>query len=257
MQIDGNEAGRYNGGATFTYTMLNFKPGAKFIITIIGKAQRLDGVAKTISNKAEVSVKNVGTVESNVININIEEDPYKQEETPIYNSDKTNNNNNNNNSNNNNSNNNNSGTSNNNRYPINNNNNNNNNSNSNNNNSNSNNNNSSNNNNNSTPNVNQAPKETHSITGLVWLDANKNNRKDDEEKGISGLEVELHQGRNVVKTTTTNGSGIYQFTGIEAGDYTVNFKYDGEKYISATYKGADIEEDLAVYRAFGFQHQAR
>lgn len=246
VQIDGNEAGRYNGGATFTYTMLNFKPGAKFIITIIGKAQRLDGIAKTISNKAEVSVKNVGTVESNVININIEENQYKQEEKPIYNSDKTNNNNNNSNSNNsnnsnnnNNNSNNNGGTNNNNRYPINNNANNNNNSN---NNSNQNNNNS-NNQNNSNDRVPQAPKETHSITGLVWLDANKNNRKDDEEKGISGLEVGLYQGRNVVKTTTTNGSGVYQFTGVEAGDYTVNFKYDGEKYISATYKGADIEED--------------
>ncbi len=244
VQIDGNQVGKYVGGTTFTYTISNFKAGAKVIMTIIGKAAELNGTSKTISNKAEATANYMETVSSNVININIEEDPNKPVEKPIYKNEETNNSNSSNNNQirpneNNNS-------SNNNRNPITNNNS----SNSNNgnndnssNNANQNNNSSNNSNSNNDNKAPQAPVETHSITGQVWLDVNRNNRKDDEEKGISAIEVELHQGRNVVKTTTTNGSGVYQFTGVTAGDYTINFKYDGEKYIASTYKGVDIEED--------------
>lgn len=241
VNLSGVTSAKYKpkSGEEFRYTIANFPAKEKLLVQIIGKAVRLNGTAKTISNKLDVSATDIDTISSNVININIEENPNKKDEKIYNNPNETannpnrpsndniktenpsNNNNANTNNNANNSTNNNS-----------------------NNNANNNNNASNNNqNNNVNNNTNKKPEEKHSITGIVWLDSNKNSRRDDDEKGMSAVEVELYQGRKVVNTTTTNGSGVYQFTNIPAGDYTVNFKYDGEKYISSTYKGADIEED--------------
>jgi hypothetical protein len=60
-----------------------------------------------------------------------------------------------------------------------------------------------------------------SLGNLVWEDLNDNGLVDSGEPGISGVTVRLlaPNGTTVIKTTTTNGSGQYVFTGLFAGDY--------------------------------------
>ncbi|MFN7977834.1 MAG: SdrD B-like domain-containing protein [Vicinamibacterales bacterium] len=62
-----------------------------------------------------------------------------------------------------------------------------------------------------------------SLGNLVWLDTNNNGLVDGGEAGIAGVTVRLiaANGTTVLATTTTNGSGNYQFTGLTAGSYFV------------------------------------
>ena len=59
----------------------------------------------------------------------------------------------------------------------------------------------------------------------VWLDANRNGTQDAGEAGVAGVTVELLNGTgtSVLATTTTNSSGIYAFTNLNAGVYEVEF----------------------------------
>src|SRR5206468_3005773 len=58
---------------------------------------------------------------------------------------------------------------------------------------------------------------------FVWQDTNGNGLQDSGEPGINNVTVNLLQGSTVVATTTTNSSGIYGFTGLTPGSYTVQF----------------------------------
>ncbi len=61
-----------------------------------------------------------------------------------------------------------------------------------------------------------------SIGNFVWYDANNNGIQDLGETGISGVTVRLRDSNNVLlKTTTTNANGQYDFTGLNAGAYIV------------------------------------
>src|SRR3989338_11235814 len=60
------------------------------------------------------------------------------------------------------------------------------------------------------------------IGDFVWNDLNSNGIQDAGEPGISGVTLTLKDSNDVtLNTTTTNGSGIYQFTGLNAGTYKV------------------------------------
>lgn len=60
------------------------------------------------------------------------------------------------------------------------------------------------------------------IGDRVWDDANSNGVQDSGEAGLGGLTVTLADTNGVVvSTATTDGAGAYEFTGIEAGTYTV------------------------------------
>ena len=66
------------------------------------------------------------------------------------------------------------------------------------------------------------PSPTGSIGNFVWNDLNGNGLQDSGEPGISGVTVQLkNSSGTVIQTTTTNASGVYQFTGLSAGTYTV------------------------------------
>ena len=60
-----------------------------------------------------------------------------------------------------------------------------------------------------------------SIGDQVWNDLNGNGVADVGEPGLSGVLVVLSQGGSTVGTATTNASGLYSFTGLAAGSYTV------------------------------------
>jgi hypothetical protein len=61
-----------------------------------------------------------------------------------------------------------------------------------------------------------------SIGDRVWNDADGDGNQDPGETGLAGVTVELRNSSNVViATTVTDGNGIYGFTGLAAGTYTV------------------------------------
>lgn len=68
---------------------------------------------------------------------------------------------------------------------------------------------------------------TLTLGNLVWLDANGNNMRDASEPGVPNATVKLYADANndnladgaAVRTTTTDASGNYTFTGLSAGNY--------------------------------------
>ena len=64
---------------------------------------------------------------------------------------------------------------------------------------------------------------TASLAGRIFLDANQDDI-DNAEEGVAGVTVTLRDADgNVVATTETRESGSYEFTGLLAGDYVVDF----------------------------------
>jgi hypothetical protein len=62
------------------------------------------------------------------------------------------------------------------------------------------------------------------IGDFVFDDIDADGIQDAGESGISGATVTLLDGQgNIIRTTTTNGVGFYQFTNLTPGDYVVEF----------------------------------
>ena len=96
-------------------------------------------------------------------------------------------------------------------------------------------------------------KETITISGLVWVDKNKDGKRDDEELGKSGVKVTLvnsetgeivkyKDNKEIQKTTDKNGK--YEFTKIELGKYFVVFEYDINKYRVTQYRKEQVDESM-------------
>ncbi|WP_176745730.1 SdrD B-like domain-containing protein, partial [Staphylococcus sp. HMSC068H08] len=65
-----------------------------------------------------------------------------------------------------------------------------------------------------------------------------------DEKGIAGVTVTLKDSDgNVLKTTTTDESGKYQFTDLDSGDYIVHFDKPEGFTQTTTNSGSDDEKD--------------
>lgn len=109
----------------------------------------------------------------------------------------------------------------------------------------------SNNNNNNQPNntdINQAEsqeKPTFTVSGIAWVDANKNGSREDEETFASGVKVYLLKVENntMIKSTMIGKDGKYVFNSVENGRYIVAFGFDTEKYVITTYKKSDVGVD--------------
>ena len=88
--------------------------------------------------------------------------------------------------------------------------------------------------------------KTYSILGTVWVDKNKDGKRDTNEELLSNIKVYLLESNTnkVIKTTTTNQTGVYNFLGINRGSYVVAFEYDNKKYDVTTYKADGVEENL-------------
>ncbi len=88
--------------------------------------------------------------------------------------------------------------------------------------------------------------KSYKISGVAWLDANKNGMRDNEEvrmKDITAMLVDSNSG--VIKATTkTNENGEYTFAGLLDGSYLVLFKYDTTLYTTTTYRKEGIESNL-------------
>lgn len=103
------------------------------------------------------------------------------------------------------------------------------------------------------PNNPDNPESTYSISGIAWLDSNKNGQRDNDEQLLEGITVKLFNAEtnaivsdnngNIYRTTTS-GNGEYNFTNIEHGKYLVLFEYDTDKYELTAYKKSAISSEL-------------
>lgn len=87
--------------------------------------------------------------------------------------------------------------------------------------------------------------ETHSISGVAWLDDNRDGKRDEGEDLLSGMTVTLINsatGETVKNsegnaiTTTTDESGAYTFSNVANGTYLVMFDFDTNEYTVTTYQ---------------------
>lgn len=71
----------------------------------------------------------------------------------------------------------------------------------------------------------RAASPLNSLGDFVWYDLDKDGVQDANEAGVPGITVTLYNASTgaVVKTTTTNSLGLYMFTDVAAGSYTVGF----------------------------------
>lgn len=94
---------------------------------------------------------------------------------------------------------------------------------------------------------------TYKISGVVWLDENKDGKKDNQEKRIQNITVTLidaESGKIIVDTKTgkkkeqqTNEFGAYTFSNIKPAKYMVVFQYDTEYYGLTTYQKEGVNSD--------------
>lgn len=90
--------------------------------------------------------------------------------------------------------------------------------------------------------------KTYKISGIAWLDENENGKQEGTEKLLKGITVKIkdvktkkylkdEDGDNII--ATTNENGIYEFKGIKAGKYAIEFEYDKATYKLTPQKGKD------------------
>ena len=83
-----------------------------------------------------------------------------------------------------------------------------------------------------------------SLGDFVWNDTNANGIQDAGEPGIENVTVRLlDSGGNTIDTTTTDANGLYQFTGLTPGTYSVQFVAPGGYTISPQNAGSDDTVD--------------
>ena len=94
--------------------------------------------------------------------------------------------------------------------------------------------------------------EPKRISGQVWIDANQNGIREEEEELVSNVQVMLlnnatgnlvtdSNGSAIIKTTDENGS--YTFENIARGSYTVIFLYDSANYSATSYRAENATEE--------------
>lgn len=101
-----------------------------------------------------------------------------------------------------------------------------------------------NNNSNNQSNGNKYTRGTKSISGNVWLDKDRNGKKDNNETAIASIPVHLYKGDSMIQSTSTNKSGKYTFKNLSEGDYYIVFEYDANKYAVTEYQKANVEAEL-------------
>ena len=85
----------------------------------------------------------------------------------------------------------------------------------------------------------------YTISGIAWLDANKDGKRDSSESGLSAVGVRVFdadQGIYVDNiSATTSANGQYQIT-LGNGNYILIFSYDTERYNLTEYRKEGISE---------------
>lgn len=93
--------------------------------------------------------------------------------------------------------------------------------------------------------------QKYNISGMAWLDENKDGKRDEKEKAFSGIELILINAEDgkVLKDSSGNNikiktdeQGNYIFRDIAKGNYMVVFLYDSKEYDVTEYKKAGLNE---------------
>lgn len=90
----------------------------------------------------------------------------------------------------------------------------------------------------------------YKISGVAWLDSNKNGQRDNDEATLSNVRVMLlykennqlvtsSNGENLILTTDDNGK--YEFSNLQRNDYLVVFVYDAANYTITTYQKDGVQ----------------
>lgn len=98
-----------------------------------------------------------------------------------------------------------------------------------------------------------APAAGAQIGDRVWLDTNGNGIQDPAEVGMAGITVTLHlSGTGAITTTLTDVSGIYTFTHVLTGTYSLEFARPSGYVFSPPNQGDDETLDSDVNPITGF-----
>lgn len=100
--------------------------------------------------------------------------------------------------------------------------------------------------------VNPDPETTYDISGVAWVDQNKNGLRENTELKLANINVLLieestgeiavdAEGNSI--TTMTDDNGEYKFNDIKQGEYTVVFIYDVQKYRVTEYQKSGVDDN--------------
>lgn len=85
----------------------------------------------------------------------------------------------------------------------------------------------------------------YSISGLIWLDQDKNGLRNEAEEKIANVKVELlkYSDMSVVQSENTSSDGTYEFNNLSKDKYIVKFNYDEDKYGLTDYQKENVSDD--------------
>lgn len=88
--------------------------------------------------------------------------------------------------------------------------------------------------------------KTYKLSGIAWLDSNRNGMRDDGEELLSGTTVRLVNSETgiIQNSITTDSKGTYAFSGIQNGNYLVLFEYDTAKYTVTSYQKEGVAPNV-------------
>ena len=89
------------------------------------------------------------------------------------------------------------------------------------------------------------PLAKYAISGIAWLDENKDGQRDSNEKLLNGIKVSLIDvsTSKVIQNVETDSNGKYVFNSVEVGKYVVAFSYDNTIYELTSYKASGVIDD--------------
>lgn len=95
-------------------------------------------------------------------------------------------------------------------------------------------------------------KDIYKITGEVWVDQDRNGKKDDYEERLSDIRVQLldadtneyikDDDENII-VNVTDSEGKYRFENLKSGNYIVVFTYNTESYAVTAYQKQGVESN--------------
>lgn len=101
--------------------------------------------------------------------------------------------------------------------------------------------------------VNAIPAPTGSIGDFVWHDLNRNGIQDVGELGKDGVTINLFDAANSpIATATTSSAGSFLFSGLMAGNYSMQFILPANFVFSPSFQGGDPTRDSNVAPGSGF-----
>lgn len=104
------------------------------------------------------------------------------------------------------------------------------------------------------PNDDEETQTVNKITGIAWIDANKNGKRDNDEQILPNMDIVLiNKKDNTIvkdiytgeeKRVKTDSNGQYEINNLLKGEYIVIFMYNSSMYDLTTYKTEGVNEQL-------------